>query len=440
MTIRRNDVEVKMAPDIWMGGWQIVDFNTANDTFTVQICSNVGIQCEEYKSECVRFAHSYDTTKSFCVGDEVELWRNFGFPGWVKARICSIKGDYYVCDYLVRDQYSKDVVGLSDLRPVNTNAPLSTDNFFRTNFELPESIHSFCENNPNQHEDFLRACEAFKVWYCKGELIILSQKDYSRRVFMLKDFHIRMLEQKVEMIQKINELRDSLEKAKMIAENNSEKFSVDPSLLKYVVGAKGANISKARKIPGVIQIEICDDPASVSIFAESKEAAQKAKQILEFCEENYLVPRKMVGRLIGQKGKSIQDIVDKSKIIKAVVLTKEDAADSGIEGVDEVTTAFKFIGTKSNISNARALMDYIVHSHKEIDSIMDTTVQIEGQIKDYKVDSKLQPPTLQPSSGYSSDSDQKKAKTEQKPKKTKKAKPANGKRADSINNAEFTTV
>ena len=77
-------------------------------------------------------------------------------------------------------------------------------------------------------------------------MIILSQKDYSRRVFMLKDFHIRMLEQKVEMIQKINELRDSLEKAKMIAENNSEKFSVDPSLLKYVVGAKGANISKAR--------------------------------------------------------------------------------------------------------------------------------------------------------------------------------------------------
>ena len=54
---------------------------------------------------------------------------------------------------------------------------------------------------------------------------------------MLKDFHIRMLEQKVEMIQKINELRDSLEKAKMIAENNSEKFSVDPSLLKYVVDA-----------------------------------------------------------------------------------------------------------------------------------------------------------------------------------------------------------
>ena len=34
-----------------------------------------------------------------------------------------------------------------------------------------------------------------------------------------------------------------------------------------------------RKIPGVIQIEICDEPASVSIFAESKESAQKARQV-----------------------------------------------------------------------------------------------------------------------------------------------------------------
>ena len=90
----------------------------------------------------------------------------------MKARICSIKGDYYVCDYLVRDQYSKDVVGLSDLRPVNTNGPLSTDNFFRTSFELPQKVHSFCENNPNQHEDFLRACEAFKAFYTKGKAYI----------------------------------------------------------------------------------------------------------------------------------------------------------------------------------------------------------------------------------------------------------------------------
>ena len=152
--------------------------------------------------------------------------------------------------------------------------------------------------------------------------------------------------------------------------------------------------------------------------------------------------------------------MDKSKIIKAVVLTKDDAAGSGIEGVNNITTAFKFIGTKSNISNARALMDYIVHSHNEIDSILvssnnlpivetkqfqDTTVQIEGQIKDYQVDSKIQQAPmqhstmLQPSSGYSSDSDQKKTKTEQKPKKTKKTKPANGKRVDPIK-PEFTTV
>ena len=77
--------------------------------------------------------------------------------------------------------------------------------------------------------------------------------------------------------------------------------------------------------------------------------------------------------------------MDKSKIIKAVVLTKEDAAGSGIEGVDEVTTAFKFIGTKSNISNARALMDYIVHSHKEIDSIMVSKLYLYSLSKLFRI-------------------------------------------------------
>ena len=90
----------------------------------------------------------------------------------------------------MRDQYSKDVVGLSDLRPVNTNGPLSTDNFFRTNFELPESIHSFCENNPNQHEDFLRACEAFKVWYSKGESFNQSGQGQVHMIFRRIDHFI----------------------------------------------------------------------------------------------------------------------------------------------------------------------------------------------------------------------------------------------------------
>merc|ERR1711990_325929 len=188
-------------------------------------------------------------------------------------------------------------------------------------------------------------------------------------------------------------------------------FQVDKDLLKYVVGTKGINIIKARKVKGVIQIEIEDETATVHIFAETAEAAKKARQILEFSEDYHLVPQKLVGRIIGQKGKQIQDFVDKAQILKVKVLSKQDAIDMQIEGADESTAAFKFVGTKNNIE--KALMDYLVTSHQELDTLQENTVQMEGQIKSYRVGSKMSGD----SSGYNSDSEQKQKQKAQRSKK-----------------------
>lgn len=50
-------------------------------------------------------------------------------------------------------------------------------------------------------------------------------------------------------------------------------------------------------------------------------------------------------------------------------MTKQDAVDMQIEGADETTAAFKFVGTKNNIENAKALMDYLITSHQELDTL-----------------------------------------------------------------------
>ena len=65
----------------------------------------------------------------------------------------------------------------------------------------------------------------------------------------------------------------------------------------------------------------------------------------------------------------IKDFVDKAQILKVKVLSKQDAIDMQIEGADESTAAFKFVGTKNNIENAKALMDYLVTSHQELDTL-----------------------------------------------------------------------
>ena len=55
------------------------------------------------------------------------------------------------------------------------------------------------------------------VKYSSGKLIILSQKDIRRRVEMMKDFHIKNLEQKAKLAEKVTELTSSLEKSKKLA-------------------------------------------------------------------------------------------------------------------------------------------------------------------------------------------------------------------------------
>ena len=59
-----------------------------------------------------------------------------------------------------------------------------------------------------------------------------------------------------------------------------------------------------------------------------------------------------------------------SSILKAKVLSPKDAIEANIETKEGALTVFKFIGTKNNIENAKAIMDYLVNSHNELDLLM----------------------------------------------------------------------
>ena len=76
--------------------------------------------------------------------------------------------------------------------------------------------------------------------------MVLSHSDVSRRVDMLKEFHVKNLQQRMKLAEKVHELNSTLEQSKLVAESNCEKFTVDPDLRKFVYGTKGENIIKAR--------------------------------------------------------------------------------------------------------------------------------------------------------------------------------------------------
>ena len=54
-------------------------------------------------------------------------------------------------------------------------------------------------------------------------------------------------------------------------------------------GAHGANIQQARKIEGILNVELLEDSCTFKVVGDSKEAVRKARLMLEYSEAAHQV-------------------------------------------------------------------------------------------------------------------------------------------------------
>ncbi|OCT72792.1 synaptic functional regulator FMR1-like [Xenopus laevis] len=298
----------------------------------------------------VRFPPSSTYCRETDVGGVIEVYTRINKKEprscWL-AKVLERKKENAVVAFTDYDNhYAKNIT----LTRVNPNKAADKYSFHKVTLDVPADLQKVCAEEVLL-QDFRRAVGAFSIRYdwVSSQIIILSSNEFTRKwVNMLKDnlFHSFRIKQYLKVGK-----QNASKKLEKFSARFHEQVKVKQHLIGLAIGKKGANIEEAKKIPGVISIDLDPENHTFHIYANSREAVSKAKAYMEYKEKVLQVQKTLVDKAFSKSKNFIGVIAQKTGVV-------------GIHAEDELylfseghQVNFIILGRKDNVAAAYVLLE-----------------------------------------------------------------------------------